>query len=323
MATAWSEAVKGVGVQNVYDNYEKLMLSWVNPSAFMRIVNSTSIGLKFQELINLAAQDLPEMVKHAGDQHAIARIKEKWMQTYEKLVREMFGIPAPSEIERVMQPWRSLVESFTGLGATSTSPYGAMAASMGWPFPGAMSSSRNLFTLWSETYEKTVGKLFRLPGLGMTAQYEERTKKALDAQIRFLNTLPDFQEQVLAASKAAMDKVVDHITRMEIKQIGPETYQFFYKIWVSKNEDAFIELFRSETFCRTLANTIHRGLDAKKKMDTVIADGLSFWNIPSGKDMDEVYEAMYEMKKRIRELEHELEALRQKLNDNPSKEFAS
>ena len=73
LATAWSEAVKGAGVQNVYDNYEKLMLSWINPSAFMRIVDSTSVGLKFQELINLASQDLPEIVKHAGDHEKQSR----------------------------------------------------------------------------------------------------------------------------------------------------------------------------------------------------------------------------------------------------------
>ena len=31
LATAWSDAVKGAGVQNVYNNYQKLMLSWINP----------------------------------------------------------------------------------------------------------------------------------------------------------------------------------------------------------------------------------------------------------------------------------------------------
>jgi len=323
LATAWSEAVKGAGVQNVYDNYEKLILSWINPSAFMRIVDSTSVGLKFQELINLASQDLPEIVKHAGDHEKMTRIKDKWMQSYEKLVREMFGMPAPSEIERVMQPWRSLMESFTGLGGGTMSPFGCMPGSMGWPFPFTTAAGRSLFPLWPETYENTIGKLFRLPGLGLTREYEEGAKKAVDAQMRFLNTLPDFQEQVLTASKAAMDKVVDHISKMDIKQVSPETYQLFYKIWVSNNEDAFIELFRSETFCRTLANTIHRGLDAKKKMDTVMAKGLSFWNIPSGKDMDEVYQAVYEMKKKIRRLEQELGDLTQKLADSTRKEFAS
>ena len=323
MASAWSEAVKGVGAQNVYDNYQKLMLNWIDPSAFMRIVDSTSVGLKFQELINLAAQDLPEIVKHAGDQEKMRRIKDKWMESYEKLVREMFGVPGPSEMERVMQPWRSLMESLTGSSGGQWSPFGGMAASMGWPFPGATSASRSIFPLWAETYEKNISKLFRLPGLGLTREYEDRTKKALDAQIRFLNTLPEIQEQVVTASKAAMDKVVDHIAKMEIKQVSPETYQIFYKIWLSNNEDAFTELFRSEAFCRTLANTIHRGLDAKKKMNTVMADGLSLWNIPSGKDMDEVYEAVYEMRKKIRKLEQELADLRQQFQENPREEVVA
>ncbi len=321
LATTWSEAVKDAGVQNVYNNYQKLMLSWINPSTFAKIVDSSSIALKFQELINLAAQDLPELVKHATDPGSLKGIKDKWTQANEKLVREMFGVPAASEIERAMQPWRSLMENFAGLRDSPMSQFGELASSMGWGFPGATGTGKNLFSLWNETYEKTVGKLFRLPGLGLTREYEERTKKALDAQIRFLNTLPDFQEQVVTAARTAMDKVVDHITKMDIKQVTPETYQLFYKIWVSNNEDAFIDLFRSQSFCQTLANTVHRGLEAKKNMDMVTADGLSFWNIPNKKDMDEVYEAVYHMKKRIRTLELELKTLKQKMVDNRAKEI--
>ena len=201
LATAWSEAVKGTGVQNVYNNYHKLMLNWINPSTFAKIVDSSSIALKFQELVNLAAQDLPELVKHAADPGTLKGMKDKWAQAHEKLVREMFGVPAASEIERAMQPWRSFMENFAGLRDNPMSQFGDMAASLGWSFPGTAGTGKNLFSLWTETYEKTVGKLFRLPGLGLTREYEERTKKALDAQIRFLNTLPVFQEQVLAAAK--------------------------------------------------------------------------------------------------------------------------
>ncbi len=323
LATAWSNAVKGAGVQNVYENYEKLMQNWINPSAFMRIVDSASMALKMQEFINLAVQDLPELAKHAGDNEKVRVIKEKWSRSYESVVRELFGIPAQSDIERVMQSWRSAMETFTGSGSAFLSPFGGMPASMGWPFPGATSASANLFPLWSETYEKTIAKLFRLPGFGLTREYEARAKKALDAQIRFLNTLPDFQEQVLTASKAAMDKVMDHIAKMDIKEVSPETGQLLYKIWISNNEDAFIELFRSENFCNTLANTVHRGLDAKKKMDALMADGLSFWNIPSGKDMNEVYEAIYHMQKRIRQLERELADLKRQFNQTPRKEVVS
>ena len=134
LATVWSEAVKRAGAQNVYDTYEKLMLSWINPTAFMRIADSTSVGLKFQELINLASQDLPEIVKHAGDHEKMTRIKDKWMRSYEKLVREMLGVPASSEIERFIQPWRSLMENFTGLGGGTMSPFGRYAGIYGLAF---------------------------------------------------------------------------------------------------------------------------------------------------------------------------------------------
>lgn len=311
MMNAWNEAIKNAGGNNAYLEYDRLMRSWTNSLDFMKLMDSMSTGMRFKDFVNFAAQDLPEIFKHYGDEEKISQIKDKWMKYHEKMVQDIFGLLSPSQIEKAIAPWRSFLDNFTRSWGTGF---------MGRPFPFNNTSSEGIFPAWSELYENTMGQFFRMPGLGLTREYEEEFKKAMDAQMRFLNTLPDFQEQVIAASKAAMDKVFDHISKMDIKEFGPETYQVFYKIWVSSSEDAFIEVFRSETFSRTLANTVNRGLEAKKNMDTLLAKGLTVMNVPNDKDMDEVYQAVYEMKKRTRKIEQELADIKRRLSDGPNKE---
>ncbi len=216
-----------------------------------------------------------------------------------------------------------MIESFTGTGIGLQSELMGMALFTGSVFPAAAAAYQTVLPLFAEAYENTFGKFFRMPGLGLTREYEERTKKALEAEAKFLTALPNFQKQLVEASKTAMDNVVGDVVKMEIDEVTPETYQVFYKIWVSRNEDSFTELFRSEQFCRTLADTLHKGLEAKKKMDMVIADGLSLFNIPTNKDMEEVYESVYHMKKRIRLLERELEDLKRKTQMKNPRELIS
>ncbi len=323
LVSAWTEAMKTAGTQNVHGMCRNFGLEWLSPAVITRITESSSMAIMMHEFFRVAVQDLQDLVKQACNPKKVETLKEKWMQTYEMIIRQLFGIPTHDELERLARQWRSMIESFTGTGIGLQSELMGMALFTGSVFPAAAAAYQTVLPLFAEAYENTFGKFFRMPGLGLTREYEERTKKALEAEAKFLTALPNFQKQLVEASKTAMDNVVGDVVKMEIDEVTPETYQVFYKIWVSRNEDSFTELFRSEQFCRTLADTLHKGLEAKKKMDMVIADGLSLFNIPTNKDMEEVYESVYHMKKRIRLLERELEDLRRKTQMNNPRELIS
>ncbi|MEJ2716559.1 MAG: poly(R)-hydroxyalkanoic acid synthase subunit PhaE, partial [Deltaproteobacteria bacterium] len=243
-------------------------------------------------------------------------IRRKWTAAYEKLIREAFGIPETSCMEVFLEQARSLMNNL------SKSLLGSPAYRMeNLLNMGFSSGNRSLFdavpggtawlSLWTDSYENIVGKFFRLPRFGLAREHEERVQKAMNAQLAFLKALYPLWELLLGTARSAVNRVMDNVKQLEVKQITPETGQLFYKIWLSNSEDAYIELFKSDLFCRTLGNTINSGLEAKKKMDKVMTYGLSFWNIPSQTDMNEVYEAIYSLRKQVRNLESELAEVRQ------------
>ncbi len=302
-ADNWAEAVKTAGSTAMYDAYRNLASEWLKPQTFSHMMDSAGFAVKFREMTNLLSKDLPDLMNRSSDPKVVKEIKAKWDKAYEDLVTEFFGIPNSTQIEKLSRMWTSFFSNFSSSGQAMPDPF-KMFQSQTEPF------GFELFKLWQETYDQSVGKLFRLPGIGMTREYEERTKKALDAQMRFLNSLPDLHQHILTASKKATERVIEAASSMDVAELTPESLEAFYRLWITKNEDTYIELFRSESFCRTLADTLHRGLEAKKKVSSVLADSLAAMSIPSERDLDEVYETLYKLKKRVRSLEREVNSLK-------------
>ncbi len=151
LVSAWSEAMQAAGTQNIYGMYQKFMLDWLSPSVLLRMMESSSMAVMIQEFVRLAAQDLQDLVKGASNQEKVESIKEKWIQTYEGIIREFFGIPSPDEAECLLQRWRSMIECLAGTGGGLQSQFIGMALSAGMAFPAAAAACQTVLPLCAET----------------------------------------------------------------------------------------------------------------------------------------------------------------------------
>jgi hypothetical protein len=135
----------------------------------------------------------------------------------------------------------------------------------------------------------------------------------MDAQTRFLNALPEFQEQIVSAAGKGLEEVIGRIVSLGVEQLSPETYQEFRRVWISAHEEAVLKLFRSDAFSKAILDTIQRGIDAKKEMEGLIAAGFMPWTVPSKGDLDAVNEEVRALRDHIGKLEEEIRALKVEL----------
>ena len=175
------------------------------------------------------------------------------------------------------------------------------------------------FQLWAEASEKAMSGFFSLPLARPMRERRDKEKNALEAQREFLSMLPGFQENVLDAAQKAVERIVarivESIDQAGIDRLDSETYQKFFKIWITHNEEVFLELFKSERFSRTLAETLNAGLEARQRMDALTADWFSFFNIPTGKDMEAVRKTLQDLTEKNQTLEAEIGELKTALED--------
>ncbi|MFC1834146.1 poly(R)-hydroxyalkanoic acid synthase subunit PhaE [Thermodesulfobacteriota bacterium] len=312
LAKGWGKSLEQTAFQNLVPKLEKPSTGGVDLSAFRRALDFSSAGEKLLETIDRAAKDLPDLLEPRRDKPRTQAIADKWIKSYEEFAREMVGLPKISHTDRWLKHWNSYLESFSGKGLGKSFgnrlepfPWLLAANPLGMPF-----GTGEWFRYWTETYRMTMGKAYPMPGLELIREYEEMAKKAMAAQMKFIRTLPDLQEHLNKASKKAVETIIEDIGKMEVKTPDTETYKRFYEGWLEVNEKTFLELFKSESFGRAFSESRKRGLDARTKMDPIMMDWLSFINVASGKEVDELQDDLLSMREQVRTLQEEVSEMR-------------
>lgn len=319
LAGAWTDALKKAKIPPCSESEAGFASGWMNPWVFSLNVTSPSAAARFQEMLDMAAEDLPELIKHSCDSVKLNRIRDRWASSYEKLVSEMFGIPPKSDTELLAEQWREILGSpsrtLSGTGRGLFLDLPSMISSMGWLLPWDAGAESDFWKPWMLSYEKTVGRMFRFPEPRLAAQYHERLKRVLDAQVGFLGALPQLQEQLVRASEKAIERVIHTIAGLDIEKITSETYRRFQRAWIAGHEEAFSELFRSDAFIGIVCDSVQRGEDAKRKLRSFVEETLSFWSFPGAKNMEAVQQEMHSLKDQVRKLQKDVADLKALLNE--------
>lgn len=173
-------------------------------------------------------------------------------------------------------------------------------------FPGL---DRDALSKWSELYDKEFRKFLHIPQLGLTRFHQEKINHAMDAFVRFQNALAEFLHllyEPIETSGKDMQKTIS-----ELGQNGrlPETAKEYYNIWVKLLEKRYMALFKTDDYLRSLGKTVQAMESYSGAKKDVIDGFLQAFSIPTTKDMDDVYQDLYALKKQVKTLEKTLNAM--------------
>lgn len=315
VANAWTEALEGAGL-GPKTEARSLGADWIFPFRSPERDTDRAYPVRFQEMVEKATRDLPDLLKPDCDDGTIKRIKTKWLNAYEGLSTEFFGIPAPSETRRVLSQWKALSEQASDWGPPGglIPDLASLHSIIDWLPGGSTGATKDLLRVWGEVYEKTWGGLFPVTAKpDSVRELEKSYRQTLDAQIAFLNSLAAFQEQMLKVASRAVDHVVDAVARLETKELSEDTYQFFYRTWMTQNEEAFQGVLSSDAFLKSLAETAKWGTEAKANIESLFTHGFSIINQLNRTELQSLTRSVENMTSRIDRLEEEVRFLRQQV----------
>jgi len=317
LAKTWADISREARAGSASDQRRPAQSPWMNPSMFLDVIDSASGPVRFQEMVKIAAEDLPDLLRYTADDGKVERIKKRWARNYEKLLSEMLGIPSRSGAEQFLDQWRSFWAPLSGmLPVEGRGPFhnlSAFASPAAWPFAMFPSAVPDLLRVWGDMPQKTGVASAGIPGMDFAREFQEIAKSSLDAYVEFLHAVPGLHGQVLAFAERIVDKVIGYVRCLEIKEITSETQRLFYGTWLAESEDASEELFGSDVFRRALAETVQQGLEAERKMESAMNYGFPFRNALGRKGINEAGETVRSLEERIRRIEEELESLKDRL----------
>jgi class III poly(R)-hydroxyalkanoic acid synthase PhaE subunit len=159
------------------------------------------------------------------------------------------------------------------------------------------------FRLWNELYETEFKKYLNIPQLGLTRFYQERLQQATDKFAVFQSAMAEFINTILLPMERSLVVMQEQLAAMAEEDKLPEDTKEYYRMWVKVLEGHFMVLFKSEEYAEILHKTINSATDFSRARKEVLNDLLQDLPVPTEKDMDDLYQEIYELKKRLKALE--------------------
>jgi len=163
----------------------------------------------------------------------------------------------------------------------------------------------NLFRSWTEMYEKEFSRFFQIPKLGLVREYQERMAEAIDAYNRHQATLGEFLRLLALPLSRSFTVLQEQVADLAEKGELPEDSRAYYDMWIKVLEGHYMTLFQTPEYIETLARTLNSLSAFRTSRDAVIEDMLSGLPVPVQSEIDDLYEEIHHLKRRLRALEKE------------------
>lgn len=169
------------------------------------------------------------------------------------------------------------------------------------------------FESFRELYRSEIQKYLFMPKLGLPREFHEQLSQLADRSTLFSSHLVE----LLCLFSLPFEKTNRMLQRQA--KVNLEKGEFYtdakqaYNDWVKVLEGNFMELLKSSEYTGVLNETINALAAYKSVKNDVIEVFTKDLQIPTNKEMDEVYRDLYQMKKTIRDLSRKVISLEAQL----------
>lgn len=161
-------------------------------------------------------------------------------------------------------------------------------------------------------FENATGKLFSAPAVGKDREKMELLSKCAKAMSSFAANNIEYQQMMQSTGQEAMQEVVKELAKKVEAGEKFEKFDEFFALWVDTNEKTFYKLFQTKAFSQKRNALTDAGFNARKLYNEIIERELVELPIARRSEMDEVYKIVYDLRKQIKGLESQIQALKNK-----------
>jgi class III poly(R)-hydroxyalkanoic acid synthase PhaE subunit len=156
---------------------------------------------------------------------------------------------------------------------------------------------------WAHWFENETRQFLNIPQLGLTRQYQGNLNLAMEKYNNFQGRWVEFLCRFFEPVNKSLETLQNEIVESAEKRKSPEGSKQYYDQWIKDLEEQYMTLFNSSEYVRSLGETVCALDDFMKARSSVLEDVLKTIPVPTMREMDALYEDIYYLKKRIRDLE--------------------
>ena len=162
---------------------------------------------------------------------------------------------------------------------------------------------QDTFRAWLEIYDKEFRQFLKVPQLGLTRFYQERMAGFLDKFNLFQGAMAEFMYLIYLPMEKSFKVMQEKVEELTGEGELPENSQDYYRMWLKILEGHYMTLFESSEYTQVLGNTLNAMEEYTTARQQLVQDIMQMFQMPTNKEMDELYKEIYALKKRIKKLE--------------------
>jgi len=162
---------------------------------------------------------------------------------------------------------------------------------------------QDMFKVWTEIYQQEFARFFNVPQLGLTRAYQERMGRVMDKFNTFQSSMAQFMYLIYLPMEKSSKVMQEKLEALAREKALPEDSHAYYRMWIKILEGHYMTLFKSPEYVQVLGGTLKAVEDFMVARQEMIQDFIQTLPVPTQKDMDGLYQELYRLKKRVRQLE--------------------
>lgn len=160
-------------------------------------------------------------------------------------------------------------------------------------------ASANFFS----AYQRAINPIVRLFNPGKEAELNEQFSAVMEKLAAYGQKLNELQYLMYTAGSKNFEKFVFENYEEVKKGADLGNFQQVFQAWVAKNEEAFTALFNTDEYSKLQGELLDLGLEIKNSFEQIAETSLQPLPIMLRSEADELHKTIYDLKKRVRELE--------------------
>lgn len=291
-----------------YKNYAELMPTWVDQEALEKFWSGMDLYLQPFMLYSGLMDKLP--LKQSTQQWK--DLFQAWSQNYLKFLENAFPVNLPDPVRSLLKNPIEIAGLSQLILSNFFTPWLDFSPELKDNYfrlcKGDQKALVDYLRVWHQAYSESYGKFFQLPAFGSGKESFEKLSASLDSYMQYLAAVSEMWGTLHKISTEAAESLMEKLAKQPGEE-APKTYKELYRLWWQTNEDAFFELFKTDSFARILGKTVDAGVAFKKHLDELLLEYISQLPVPTNRDMDSVYKTIHELKATIKKQEKKIEAL--------------
>ncbi|MCX8080898.1 MAG: hypothetical protein N3F09_06650 [Bacteroidia bacterium] len=189
-----------------------------------------------------------------------------------------------------------------------------------------LSQWKEIYTNHNQLFTRSFEPLLKLVNPGKEKENMESLLELMDRVADYTLKQGLMQSLIQKSVQLGMEETFKHVQEFfsNPENIGKSiNAQDFYNQWVKTNEKIFHDLFSSEEFSKLKGETLNLSMDIKLAFDKFISNLYGAFPFVFKNDLNEIYQELHDLKKRVKELEHNggtfVEHVEDKTNKKSSK----